>query len=148
MLRVSSNTNKQDVDLAAVKAGENIDSGVEGGSELTAFAEAVVRGGDNIIAQARGRVVDVLGREATVDAAGVIGNFERMVRIADGTGIPLDKPVAMMTAEMRDTIGVNDFEAAKHTPAVSTVERLFGRLLQRMMPLVRYMMKTKKKSEA
>lgn len=30
-----------------------------------------------------------MGVEAMVDAAAVASNFERMVRIADGTGIPL-----------------------------------------------------------
>ena len=44
---------------------------------------------------------------ALVDAAAVVGNFERMVRIADGTGIPLDKPVAMVSADMREELGLD-----------------------------------------
>ena len=38
-------------------------------------------------------------------AAGVIGNFERMVRIADGTGIPLDRIVDAMTSDFRAEFG-------------------------------------------
>ena len=64
-------------------------AGVRGSAELTAFAEATVAGDPGAIASARAAVRTALGDEATVDAAAVIGNFQRMVRIADGCGIPL-----------------------------------------------------------
>ncbi len=138
MLRVSSESNNQDVDLKAVMGDGG--GGVNGGAELTAFAEATVSGGDNAITSAREKLVRVLGPEATVDAAGVIGNFERMVRIADGTGIPLDAPVNMISADMREEVGIDQFESARNTPKVTGLRRMAGRVLSRMMPLVfRYM---------
>lgn len=140
MLRVSTETKNQDVDLNAVMGRADGDVGVKGGAELTAFAEATVSGGNNAITAARQRLVDVLGAEATVDAAGVIGNFERMVRIADGTGIPLDTPVSLVSADMREEIGIDKFSTARNTPAVTGIRRLVGRVLRRMMPmLLRYM---------
>ena len=144
MLRVSSETKDQNVDLKAVM-GEG-ESGVPGGAELTAFAEATVSGGDNAITSAREKLVRVLGAEATVDAAGVIGNFERMVRIADGTGIPLDAPANMISADMREEVGIDQFESARNTPKVTGLRRIAGRILSRMMPLVFRYMAPKKKS--
>ncbi len=134
MLRASSNADKKDVDLNAIM-GDG-DGGVDGGAELTAFAEATVLGGDNAITSAREKLVRRLGPEATVDAAGVIGNFERMVRIADGTGIPLDKPMSMISADFRKDVGIDDFASARNTPAVSSVERFLGRYLSRLLPVV------------
>ena len=58
------------------------------GAELVAFAEAIVTGAQTL-AQSRAAGVEALGPEAMVDAAGVASNFERMVRIADSTGIEL-----------------------------------------------------------
>ncbi len=50
-----------------------------------------------------------------VDAAGVIANFQRMVRIADGIGIRLDDPVMMLTADIRVDLGINDY-GGRRTP--------------------------------
>lgn len=85
---------------------------------------------------ARERVVGELGEEALVDAAAVIGNFERMVRIADGTGIPLDHPVAMISADLREELGIDAFGGAESTPAVHGVQRLVGRGMSHVLPLV------------
>ena len=70
-----------------------------------------------------------------MDAAAVIGNFERMVRIADGTGIPLDKPVAMITADMREELGIDRFATAVNTPTLNGFQRMLGRLMAGMMPV-------------
>jgi hypothetical protein len=58
---------------------------------LLSFAEAIVGREPEAIARARQRVIDAMGVESMVDAAAVASNFERMVRIADGTGIPVDE---------------------------------------------------------
>jgi hypothetical protein len=81
-------------------------------------------------------MIDELGENAMVDAAGVIANFQRMVRIADGTGIPLDTPVAMMTSSIREDLGINEYGSASNTPALSLPQRLLGRVLQPALPLV------------
>ena len=70
---------------------------------------------------------------ALVDAAAVIGNFQRMVRIADGTGIPLDKPVAMISADVRDELKLNEFGSADLTPAPGPIGRFLGRHLRPLL---------------
>jgi hypothetical protein len=88
------------VDLHAVtEAGRS--SGVEHGDQLVAFAEAVVDRDPEVIAGARQRLIDTMGSAAMVAAAAVASNFERMVRIADGTGIPLGEG---LTARSRGVV--------------------------------------------
>ena len=41
-----------------------------------------------------------------VDAAGVVSNFERMVRIADATGIELGAFLSEQTADARQSLGL------------------------------------------
>ncbi len=48
-----------------------------------------------------------------VDAAGVVGNFQRMVRIADSTGIPVDGRMAQANADVRDLLGLNELPSAR-----------------------------------
>ncbi len=68
---------------------------------------------DEALTQARNAVVRVLGPAAMVDAAGVASNFERMVRIADATGIPLDDRMASLSKEVREVLDLERFAAAK-----------------------------------
>ena len=122
------------VDLHAVTEGEGVTSGLPGGEGLTALAESTVRGDEEGMRAARVRVRGELGEAALVDAAAVIGNFERMVRIADGSGIPLDEPVAMVSADLRDELGLDAFGGAERVGPVQGVRRLAGRVLGRMLP--------------
>ena len=69
-----------------------------------------------------------------IDAAGIIANFQRMVRIADGTGIPLDEPVAMMTQDLRSDLGINKYGSAGNAPSLAFPKRLFGRILRPILP--------------
>ena len=73
------------------------------GSELGAFAEAIVTG-EQTLAQSRATVVETLGPETMVDAAGVASNFERMVRIADSTGIELGDLLEEASADVRTAL--------------------------------------------
>ena len=88
-------------------------SGVEHGAVLIAFAEAMVRDDDAVLRRTRHDVIEVLGPEAMVDAAGVASNFERMVRIADATGIPLGERMAGLTKGVRDHLQLERFTAYK-----------------------------------
>ena len=112
-------------------------SGVPHGRELLALAEAVVRGGDAELAAARARAIAALGPHGFVEAAAVASNFERMVRIADATGIPLDTPLDAISASMRTDLGIDAFASATNTPPVSAGRRAIGRALA---PLARYLM--------
>lgn len=80
---------------------------------LLAFAEAMVGEDNTALAQARQAVVQALGPAAMVDAAGVASNFERMVRIADATGISLDDRMAAASKEVRETLHLERFAALK-----------------------------------
>ncbi|NKC15984.1 MAG: hypothetical protein GKR94_28435 [Gammaproteobacteria bacterium] len=85
------------------------DSGVPGGAQLVAFAEAAVAREPGAIESARDNLVEVLGPEAAVDAAGVISNFQRMVRIADATGIGLGEAMENASADYREALGIEAF---------------------------------------
>ena len=109
MLRVSAQTSGNDVDLTAIVDGESVPTNIPGGQALLAFAEVGLDDDANAIAQARQQVHDELGEAAMIDAAGVIANFQRMVRIADGTGIQLDAPMEALTADLRSELGINGY---------------------------------------
>jgi hypothetical protein len=136
LLRVSSESQGAEVDLQAIRNSDT-DSGVPHSVALTTFAEAAVRGTPEELVAARDRLREEAGAEAVVDAAAVIGNFQRMVRIADGTGIPLDKPIAVFSVDMREELGLDAFGAAANTPAVHPALRMVGRVVR---PLIKPIM--------
>jgi hypothetical protein len=93
-----------------------------------------VGGDDAALAEARELLRAAAGPAALVDAAAVTSNFERMVRIADATGVPLDAPVAMLTADVRRELGIDRFAASASTPAPSRTARALGRWLAPWAP--------------
>ena len=90
------------------------DSGVPYGSLLTAFAEAAVRQTD-ALPGLREQIVSELGVQQLVDAAGIVANFQRMVRIADGCGIPLDDFTLEASEGWRQELGLHEFASAANT---------------------------------
>ena len=111
-------------------------TGVKAGEQLREFADAVLSRDEEKIAINRKVLLDQIGKSATVDVAATVANFQRMVRIADGTGIPLDEPVVMMSQDIRADLGINDYRAAAHTPELSLVKRFAGRILAPFLPMV------------
>jgi hypothetical protein len=109
-------------------------SGVSHADVLVAFAEASVGEDDAALAQARERLLAALGPAALVDAAAVTSHFERVVRVADATGIPLDAPVAALTVDVRRDLGIDRFAAAAHTPAPSRAARVLARFMAPCVP--------------
>jgi hypothetical protein len=147
MLRASSKVNGEDVDLGVVTAGDATTSGVPGETQLLALVEATLQGGsDDDIASARNNLAGKLGVAAMIDAAAVIGNFERMTRIADGTGIPLDDMMAALTVDIRAELDLNSFSSASYTPQVNPFKAALVRLLQPL--ILRRLRKQFAKSEA
>jgi len=86
------------------------------------------------ISVARDALVSALGEAAMIDSAAVIANFQRMVRIADSTGIPLDEPVMMMTQGIRRELDINQFAAAANSPKLGALKGVLGRLLSPLAP--------------
>lgn len=78
-----------------------------------------------------------MGAAALVDAAAVVGSFQRMTRIADATGIPLDTPVNALSAQIQKDLGLRDFNSAASSATasafVATVASFVRPLLFRLL---------------
>ncbi len=91
-----------------------LDSGVPDGALLIAFAEAAVQRSEALPALRRQIAAD-LGPQQLVDASGVVANFQRMVRIADGCGIPLDDYTKDASEDWRNQLGLHEYASAANT---------------------------------
>jgi hypothetical protein len=91
----------------------NGDMGVTAAAELLAFADAAVRRDDKAVLLGRSSIVTVLGEPAMLDAAGVIGGFDGITRVADAAGIPLEPAKAQQIADFRMTLGIDRFQREK-----------------------------------
>jgi predicted transcriptional regulator len=112
LLRASGQATGQAFNLHVVIEGTTTaSSGVAHEDILLALAEAMVSDDEEALVTARTRFLEELGSEALVDAAGVASNFERMVRIADATGIPLDSFLDAMTGDLRADLHLARFES-------------------------------------
>lgn len=135
LLRVSSELQGHKVDLAAITDPKAADaSGIPQAGVLIAFADAVVGRDDGELGRAREAVLDDLGAVGLVDAAAVASNFERMVRIADGCGIPLDPPIVVLSEDVRDDLGLDQYASAASTPGQGFLGRSLGPVLRAVVP--------------
>jgi hypothetical protein len=106
MLRASASAFGYDLDLRSV-ADPSIPTGIPGGNELLRFVDAVLGGGD--ADAARTAVVDALDGPSLFDAATVLGNFEMMNRVAEGSGIPIPRQSIDRNAETIEMLGIGRF---------------------------------------
>jgi len=74
---------------------------------LLEFAESMHDGDPTRRARARVAVHGALGASALVDAAAIVASFSAVVKIADGTGIPLEEAKAHATADLRAALGLD-----------------------------------------
>jgi hypothetical protein len=131
MLRASVETEGNEVDYRGIAdAASAEESSVRGAGALIGLVEAAFSSNEEDGVAARARVRQELGSESLVDAAGVIGNFERMVRIADGTGIPLDAPVNIATEAVRGELGIDAYASAENTRSVRGWQRVMGKIVE------------------
>jgi len=92
------------VDTLAVK-GE-VDAGaVPHGNLLLGFTESVLLEKPAVDAL-RLEVLETLGAAAFVDVCTTIASFNAVVKVADGTGIPLEAEKAERTMEVRERLGL------------------------------------------
>ena len=118
MLRASSLTNNTEVDLQCINGDqESATRGLEFGSELLAFAESIANRDTAQIEATRQALLDVAGPRVVVDAAGVAANFQRMVRIADAIGIPVDNMTTELGQQVRKELELTKFASAQNTLA-------------------------------
>lgn len=121
LLRASSEATGTEVDMAAVNGNVgNVGNrgGIAHAAQLVAFAEAVAGGDDARLKSSREALRSVLTPEEFVDTCAVIGAFSVVDRIADSTGIPLDEPMAAVTGDLRDQLGLSRFRSSANTPGI------------------------------
>lgn len=114
MLRVSAQTTGTEVNLAAINGGD-VDAGIPLGPALARFAESVARRDEAELAASREALREAGGDAVLVDAAGVAANFQRMVRIADSIGIPVDDMTSELGRGVRAELGIERFASARNT---------------------------------
>ena len=116
MLRVSAMTTKTEIDIQGINGdADSAARGIEFGAELMQFAEAVAARDADALAQTRAALLAAAGPAALVDAAGVAANFQRMVRIADSIGIPIDDMETELGQGVRADLGIERFPSAQNT---------------------------------
>ena len=102
LLRASGQTHNRTYQLATVTGTGEGDSGVPDGRFLVAFAEAVLGEDDDALVRAR-------------DAAGVVGLFNAIDRVADATGIPLEPEKAAASLDFRAALDLDRFAVANRS---------------------------------
>ena len=103
--------------------------GIPNSRELLQFTNACMGVEGAEPEAARQALVDSMGAAAMVDAAGVISNFQRMVRIADAIGIPTDGPMEVMSEDLREQLGINQYVSAANSSPPSLFKRLMLKLV-------------------
>jgi hypothetical protein len=137
MLSLSANMQGQEVDLQMVAGEDNASGGgIRHGRELAAFAEAVASRDETDLEKSRSALVQAGGAEVMVDAAAVAANFQRMVRIADSTGIPLDKVANALSTPAQQSLNLRSFGSAANTPLPGFWQRLQGVFIRALAPRV------------
>jgi hypothetical protein len=88
-------------------APEAADGGVPHGAILAAFVEAVLGDDDEALSDARAAVRRAVGDAGFVDACATVASFNAVVKLADGTGIPLEDWKAERTATLRAELSID-----------------------------------------
>jgi len=119
-LRVSAMHSETEIDLQAVNGdADGAAVGIEFGPELMRFAESVASR-DAALERYRRELLEAAGPAVLVDAAGVAANFQRMTRIADAMGIPVDGRSLKMGQQMWQELGIERFPSARNSLSLST----------------------------
>ena len=130
MLRESIEVAGQQVDLSGLTDPECTRiEGIEHSEELIRFTDAYLGTDSQVLDQARQALADALGEVAMVDAAAIVANFQRMVRIADATGIPSDDAMLVMSEDLRGDLAINNYTARANSPTIGPVKRMLLKLV-------------------
>lgn len=142
MLSLSAEISQASVDIQLVN-GESTsgDGDVAHARALADFAGAIALRDDAALVQSRNSLEQQAGPEVVVDAAAVAANFQRMVRIADCTGIPLDTATGAMSAGVRKQLDLGRFSSAQNTPRDGWKVKLLSKIAK---PLAIRLLKIKR----
>jgi len=139
MLSLSADITESDINLGMINGDDTGSTGdIEHGHLLMNFAEAFASRNDKALEKARNSLFQAAGPEVLVDTAGVAANFQRMVRIADSTGIPLDERSAALSHTVAKELDLHRFASAKNTPPGGLKRKLLSVIAK---PLARRMFK-------
>ncbi len=120
MLSLSADTTETAIDLQMVHGSAASETqGIPFASELAGFASAIAERDTDKIDRTRDELVQVAGEVVMVDAAAVAANFQRMVRIADSMGIPIDEKYVEVGASVRQDLDLSRFASAQNTPSAN-----------------------------
>ena len=112
LLRASGLTQNRALDLNSVTGAVRDDGGVPHGRLLVEFAEAVLGEDEEALARARAALRAGIGPAGLADAAGVVGLFNAIDRVADATGIPLEAEKAEASTDFRAALGLDRFDVS------------------------------------
>jgi hypothetical protein len=114
--------NGLDIDVEAVLDRTRVgDVGIDGSALLLRFVDAVL-GDDPTVDDARRAVRDRFGDEGLWEACATIAAFCGLVRVADGTGIPLDDGLHVASADLRAAHGIDHFAGAANAAEVGELD--------------------------
>jgi len=108
------------VDLQIINGDESAaanSAGVKLGAPLMRFAQSLALRNEEDLQRDREALLASGGANVLVDAAAVAANFQRMVRIADAIGIPVDDMNAELGVEIRATLDLQRFASANNSLA-------------------------------
>ncbi len=95
-----------DVDISSV-ANEKVGAtGVPNSADLVGWAEGVLARDLVATEHHRIHILDELGVDAANDAAGVIATFNMVTRMADATGIPLERGFDQSAERIEAELGI------------------------------------------
>lgn len=116
MLRGSASDSGIEVDIQGINGRADAAAlGIEFGIDLMRFAEAIASRNGQALKISRDNLLRVAGPKVVVEAAAVAANFQRMVRIADSIGIPIDENSFKASNKIRETLNLSKFASARHT---------------------------------
>jgi hypothetical protein len=111
MLRVSANETESDIDINMIMGSEAAShSDIQYARELVQFAGSLASRDESALKEARDALFSQAGPSVLVDVAGVAANFQRMVRIADAVGIPVDSNDNEMSNQVRSDLDLYKFD--------------------------------------
>ena len=116
MLRESINAAGDPVDLAGLTDVGCLEiPGIAHSKILIEFSDTFISRDAQRLADVRQRLEREMSVEALMDAVGVASNFQRMDRIADGTGLRSDDQIKALQQDLVDQLGLDKYASAANT---------------------------------
>lgn len=114
MLSVSIDTTEEKIDMSGItdKACTEI-IGIPHSRALLRFADAFMGKDADELSVAREMLIQEMGSEVMVEVAGIACNFQRLTRIADSTGCPVDMVegpgLRPLLEGLNEKLGINEY---------------------------------------